>query len=79
MPNKQWYTFYVTTRRGMDRYLLEGDPVPEFESQNQYLKWCNAMRAYFRARTAIRGGQIVAIEPSDIADVYEYQPTEEQS
>lgn len=73
MTNKQWYIVYVTTKHGMDRYLLEHYIVPEFESISQFTKWQNEMRAYFRERTGITGGQIVAIEPSEIVSVYPFR------
>lgn len=72
MTNKQWFIFYVTTKHGMDRYLLEHYIAPEFESISQYTKWQNMMREFFRERTAIKGGQIVAIEPSEVIHAYPF-------
>lgn len=73
MTNKQWYIFYVTTKHGMDRYLLEHYIIYEMESVSQFTKWQNDMRQYFRKRTGITGGQIVAIEPSDIIGAYAFR------
>lgn len=73
MTNKQWFIVYVTTKHGMDRYLIEHYIVPEFESISQFTKWQNEMRAYFRERTGIKGGQIVAIEPSEVITAYAFR------
>ena len=48
------------------------DIVPEFESVNQYTRWQNMMRDYFRKRTGVTGGQVVAIEPSDISTAFKF-------
>lgn len=72
MSNKQWFIFFVTNKHGMDRYLLEHYIVPEFESVNQYTRWQNMMRDYFRKRTGVTGGQVVAIEPSDISTAFKF-------
>lgn len=79
MSNKQWYIFYVTTKYGMDRYLLEHYLMPDFDSRDpnqarkMWTSWQNEMRAFFRERTGIKGGQIVAIEPSEITSVYSFR------
>lgn len=72
MTNKQWFVFFVTTKHGMQRYLVEHYIMPEFESVSQMTRWQNEMRAYFRNRTGIEGGQIVAIEPSEIISTYSH-------
>lgn len=72
MSNKQWFIFYVTTKHGMDRYLLEHYIAPEFESIKQYTRWQNMMREYFRKRTGVEGGQVVAIEPSEVLSAFKF-------
>lgn len=72
MSDKQYYIVYVTTKHGMERYLIEHYIMPEFESLAAYNKWRNMIQAYFRERTAIKGGQIAAIEPSEVISVYPF-------
>lgn len=72
MSDKQYYIVYVTTKHGMDRYLIEHDLMPEFESLAAYNRWRNMIQDYFRQRTAIKGGQIAAIEPSEVISVYPF-------
>lgn len=72
MTNKQWYTVFVTTKHGMARYALE-HYITDIESLDQYNRWFNELSKYFRERTGIKGGQIVAIEPSEIVSAYEFR------
>lgn len=73
MTNKQWFIVYVTTKHGMDRYLIEHYIVPEFESISQFNRWRNEVGKYFRERTRVQGGQIAAIEPSEIIGAYPFR------
>jgi len=72
MTNKQWLIVYVTTKHGMDRYLIEHYIIPEFETVSDYTRWRNEISAFFRERTGIKGGQIVAIEPSEVVSAYPF-------
>lgn len=73
MTEKQWYVFYVKSRRGLHRYLLEHDFVGEFASLKEYGRWLGAMRRYFIERTGIASPHIVSIEPSEVEGVYQYE------
>lgn len=73
MSNKQWYIFFVSSKYGMNRYLVEHYIAPEFESLAAYNRWQNMMRKFFAERTGIKSGRIVAIEPSEVISAYPFR------
>jgi len=73
MTNKQWFIVYLVRKHGMERHLIEHYIVPEFENLADYNRWRNEITAFFRKRTGITGGQIAAIEPSEVISVYEFR------
>ena len=73
MTNKQWYIVFLKNKYGLNRYMIEHYLLPNFENRSELIQWQNEMRIYFRERTGIQGGQIVAIEPSEIISVYEFR------
>ena len=73
MTNKQWYIVFLKNKYGLNRYMIEPYLLPDFENRSVLIQWQNEMRIFFRERTGIHGGQIVAIEPSEVISTYDFR------